>query len=280
MDGQRRVTRPMKQKSKLRPDCSKSYRAAVRLLSVGFLGVALLHGIVSGGHLNYAGSPYQKLPGKIAGMFGLAALDIRLSGLKHHEANDVLAKIGVRPGGALFGFDAKKARASLQELDWIDSATVMRSFPNQLQIEVVEREPFVVWQHNGLLQVVDQNGKPMSGISPSATNLLMHVIGEGANTAASELVNQMEATPVLFHEVKAATRVGSRRWNLVMKNGLKIALPEHDAAVALQTAQAAVVSEIARSGKVQMIDLRIAGEVAYHASTLPASDPSMTSSIQ
>jgi cell division protein FtsQ len=266
-----------------KPDCPRKYRIAARSFSVLFLAAAVMNGIVGGGHLNYPGSPWLKMPGQIAGMLGLAAIDIEMTGLQNHEAAEVLAAIDVRPGGPLLGFNAKQAREKLQTLDWIDSAAVTRSFPNQLHIEVVEREPFVLWQHNGLLQVVDQKGELMGGVSPTVTNVLLHVVGENANVAASGLVNQMEATPELFQDLKAATYVGGRRWNLLMKNNLTIALPEIDVAPALRSAQLHYLAAIAQSGKVKMLDMRVAGEVAYHAATaleLPVVDPRMTSSIQ
>lgn len=283
MDGTGRRSQSMTKNPHFRPDCPRKYRVVARGFSVLFLATAIISGVIGGGHLNYPGSPWIKLPGQVAGLFGLAALDIKMTGLQHHEAGDVLSAIDVRPGGPLLGFDAKRARETLQTLDWIESAGVTRSFPNQLFIEIVEREPFVIWQHDGLFQVVDRKGTPMGGISPKEINVLLQVVGERANEAAADLVNQMEATPELFQDVKAATYVGGRRWNLLMKNNLTIALPEHDVVPALQSAQLLYFAAAAQGGKVKMLDLRIAGEVAYHAATtidLPAADPRMTSSIQ
>jgi cell division protein FtsQ len=256
---------------------------AARGFGVLFIGAALLSGVIGGGHLNYPGSPWLKMPGQVAGMFGLAALDIKLSGLRDHEADDVLSAIGVHPGGPLLGFDARNAQKTLETLDWVASASVTRSFPNRLHIEIVEREPFVVWQINKEFKVVDQQGQPMSGVSPATTNMLLHVVGEGANLAAADLVNQIEATPELFLQVQAASYVGGRRWNLLMKNGLVIALPEHGVAPALQMAQNLVFVDVMQSGKVAVLDLRVAGEVAYHVAgpnELLQADPRTTSSLQ
>ena len=283
MDGERRVAQPLRSNRFFRPDCPAAYRIAARSFAVLFLGAAIVRGVVAGGHLEYAGSPWQKLPGELAGMFGLAAIDIELAGLIHHDPQEVLGYIGVKPGAPLLGFDAKKARTRLQELDWIETATVVRTFPNKLQITISEREPFVVWQHDGQLQVVDQNGKPMSGISASSGNLLLHVVGPGANTEAANLVNQMEATPGLFHDVKAAVRVGDRRWDLFMNTGLIISLPENDMGSALKHAETAFLSSGVKTLPLAKLDYRIVGEVAYQAksiSDLPVSDPTTTSSIQ
>jgi cell division protein FtsQ len=283
MDGERRVAEPLTSNRFFRPDCPAVYRFAARSFAVLFLASTILRGVVMGGHLEYAGSPWQKLPGEIAGMFGLAAIDIELAGLAHHDPQEVLGYIGVKPGAPLIGFDAKKARTKLQELDWVETATVIRTFPNKLQITISEREPFVVWQHDGQLQVVDQNGKPMSGTSVSTGNLLLHVVGPGANTEAANLVNQMEATPGLFQDVKAAVRVGDRRWDLFMNTGLIISLPENNTVAALKLAETAFLSSDVKSLPLSKLDYRIAGEVAFQAAStleLPKSDPTTTSSIQ
>lgn len=282
MDGERRVAESVRRNRYFRPDCASKYRIFARSFAVLFLGAAIVRGVVVGGHLDYPGSPWAKMPGHIAGLFGLAATDIELSGLHLHDPHEVLTKMGVRPGGPLIGFDAKKAKNELQQLDWIDSATVVRRFPNQLQITIVEREPFVVWQHKGALYVVDQKGNTMKG-AVARGNMMLHVVGEGANIAALELVNQMEATPALMLEVKAAVRVGDRRWDLYMKNGVVLALPESDLESALSAAEVAFFSAVVQQNVVSKIDYRVAGEVVYSAANgLPIAgiDPTTTSSIQ
>ena len=281
MDGERRVAEPVRRNRFYRPDCPPKYRIAARSFAVLFLAATLVRGVVVGGHLDYPGSPWPKLPGEIAGLFGLAAMDIEIAGLAHHEPNEVLNYLGVKPGGPLIGFDSKRARATLQELDWVETATVTRQFPNKLQITITEREPFVVWQYQGKLQVVDQNGKPMSGLSATGSNMQLHVVGLGANTAAADLVNQMSATPGLFQEVKAAVRVGERRWDLHMNNGLVIALPELDMAIAMKAAETTFLSQAMKGLNVARIDYRIPGELAYRAkATATDVDPTITSSIQ
>jgi cell division protein FtsQ len=283
MDGERRVAEPVKRNRFFRPDCPRKFRIAARGFAVLFLAAAIVRGVVDGGHMIYPGSPWLKMPGQIAGMFGLAAIDIELVGLRNHEPREVLDHIGVRPGGPLIGFDAKKARADLQTLDWVDTATVVRRFPNQLQISIIEREPFVIWQHNGVMRVVDQKGKPMGGPVRNGGNILLHVVGEGANIAASELVNQMEATPGLILEVGAAVRVGDRRWDLHMKNGVVIALPEMDVESSLKMAETAFFAQVTQGLALARLDLRVAGETVFQAAsglTVGAVDPTTTSSIQ
>ena len=72
-------------------------------------------------------------------LVGMAAQEITITGLEHHEPESLLSAIGVQPGGSLMGFDAVRARNILQNLYWIESAKVQRLFPNQLVVEVRER---------------------------------------------------------------------------------------------------------------------------------------------
>jgi hypothetical protein len=52
------------------------------------------------------------LPGKAAASWGMAAEDITITGLEHHEPDVLLAAIGVKPGASLIGFDAGASRAA------------------------------------------------------------------------------------------------------------------------------------------------------------------------
>lgn len=269
MDGQRRVARPMTQRGRLGRDCRLAYRVAARLSAVAFLGMTLTHGVLQGGHLIYPGSPWLKLPGKLSGLVGLAADDIRMTGLNHHDPAVILTILGVKPGGTLMGFDPQGARKRLESLDWVKSAGVQRIFPNQLDITLVVREPFAIWQHKGHYLVIDKAGVPMSGLNPAELDGLPLVTGEGANITAAELVNQLEATPALMMKVKAASRVGLRRWTLYLDNGVKVALPEFNVAEALAKLQALDAAQAVTTMGLQQLDLRVAGSVVVAVAELP-----------
>ena len=269
MDGQRRVARPMKQKHRLGRDCRLLFRATARMGAVAFLGMTLVHGVLQGGHLIYPGSPWLKLPGKLSGLVGLAADDIRMTGLNHHDPAMILTILGVKPGGTLMGFDPAGARKRLESLDWVSSAGVQQIFPNQLEITLVEREPFAVWQSKGRYFVIDKAGVPMSGLDPSDLKRLPLVTGEGANVAAAALVNDLEAMPSLMLRVKAASRVGLRRWTLYLDNGVKIVLPETNVSEALAKLKAMDAAQAMTEMAVQQIDLRLPGRVVVGVAALP-----------
>ena len=268
MDGQRRIDQSMtraygrgQHTGFLDLGQTKRIRIAARVSAVFFLGMTILHSILLGGYLNYEGSPWAKVPGKLSGLIGFAADDIRITGLVHQDAAMVLNALGVRPGGSLVGFDATNAKALLENLDWVSTATVQRSFPNKLEISVVERVPFAVWQRAGSYYVIDRSGSAMSNVLPGNLPALPLVTGEGAQFEVADLVNQLEVSTDLSSKVSGAARVGQRRWNLYLDNGITILLPAENVAGALARLSTLESSQHLLSKGVRSVDLRFPGRV-------------------
>ncbi len=248
----------------------KRVRFAARAAAMLFLGCAILRGLVLGDHLNYEDSPWLKLPGAVAGLAGFAAGDIKIEGLNHQEPETVLAAIGVSPGGSLIGFNSAQAQDDLEALDWVQSAKVKWLFPNQLEIAVVERTPFALWQRGADYHVIDQTGSRISGVPASAFAGLPLVTGEGAPLAAAELINELSANPALLSQVKAAARVGGRRWTLYLDSGVTVLLPENNWAGALMKLQELDETQRLLSKGIRSVDLRVAGRVSVAVAEVTA----------
>lgn len=252
-------------------------RIAVRSSAVLFLGVTIVHGIMMGGQLDYDGSPWTRIPDKLASFVGLAADDIRISGLSHHDPELLLHALNLRPGGSLLGFDAGQARRLLEGMDWVASASVQRKYPNTLEVIVSEREPFAIWQKDSAYFFIDKAGVIMGGLDMLAKSHFLLVTGEGANLAAAELVNHLEATPELKSKISAAAMVGKRRWTLYLANGVKIALPEQGVADALLKVSELDASQNLLSKGIREIDMRIPGQMTVAISEIE--EPKTTGSL-
>jgi cell division protein FtsQ len=256
---------------------TRRIRIAVRSSAVLFLGATLVHGITLGGQLDYNGSPWTRIPDKLSSLIGLAADDIRISGLKHHDPEMLLQVLALRPGASLVGFDAGGARGLLENMDWVASASVQRKYPNQLDITVSEREPIAIWQRDKSYYLIDKSGVAMGGLELVRQSHFMLVTGEGANLAAAELVNHLEALPELRKKVGAAAMVGKRRWTLYLDNGVKIALPEQGIEKALAQVASLDASQNILSKGIREIDLRIAGQMTVAINEIE--EPKTTASL-
>jgi cell division protein FtsQ len=278
MDGQRRIAQSMKRHRRRRMlrmidgvNQSLWVHVAARSGSVVVLAGAIMLGLSGSGQIETESRDSRTPTDRLANLIGFAATDITVTGLTNHDAVPLLKVIGVKPGASLVGFEAGPAKRLLEGIDWVEEATIQRKFPNQLDISIVERQPFALWQRGKVHYVIDRHGVAMSGIPSARAAQLPLVSGEGANTAVGELVDELGAHPELLVRVGAAARVGERRWTLYLDNGVKVLLPETGVADALKTlSEYDHVSGILARGIVE-IDMRDNQKMRVALAELPES---------
>jgi cell division protein FtsQ len=250
----------------------RSVRIVARVSAVCLLLAAISLGLVQGGHLS-EGTRGGMLIARLSSMVGLSAERIRINGLNKQNAKTVLDGIGVSAGGSLIGFDPEDAEQRLLKLDWVAKADVRRIFPNQLEIDVVEREPFAIWQRQGQYFLIDRFGVVMRADPKPYAGKLLLVSGEGAEKTVQELVNHLESNPVLKSRLVAASRIGERRWNLYFPKGVKAQLPENGVEEAL-IKLGQLESELAILDKpISMIDLRLPDRIVVTPAGAPVEVP-------
>ncbi len=221
-----------------------------------FLASVSLYAAVLGGHLSKLQAAGARLGDGVASSVGLSAHNVSISGLKRATRQDVLDIVGVEEGGSIVGFDARSARRRLEAQDWIASASILRQFPNTLHIELVEREPFALWQQGGEFFVIDKAGAKLTKFAVRDHLELPIVVGVGANAQALPLINQLEAWADVRSQMRAAVRVADRRWNLYFNNGAKVLLPEEDVERALHDLDRLQREQQLLDRAVEVVDLR------------------------
>jgi cell division protein FtsQ len=129
---------------------------------------------------------------------------------------------------SMLALDLPKVRAELLQLGWVKDARISRRLPDTLVVDIVEREPVAVWQHHGVLHLIDVAGAVLEPVSPSAMPDLPLVVGPNANRQTAGLNRLMENAPALKPMLAGATWVGNRRWDLRFQSGETLSLPEGD----------------------------------------------------
>jgi cell division protein FtsQ len=92
------------------------------------------------------------------------------------------------------------------------------------------------------------------------------VVGPGAAANAAEILAIIDRYPAIKEQMRAAIRVADRRWNLRLKNGLDIRLPEIDVARALDLLVALDRDRKLTSRDLTAIDLRLPDRVTVRLS--------------
>jgi cell division protein FtsQ len=122
--------------------------------------------------------------------------------------------------------DIDKIRDDLLKYGWIKEARVSRRLPDTLVVDITERKPTAVWQRDGKLSLIDDQGVVLEDISANKTGGLPMLNGAGANLQAVALAELLDKARSLKSQVSGASWVGNRRWDLTFKTGETIALPE------------------------------------------------------
>ncbi|WP_158742081.1 cell division protein FtsQ/DivIB [Acidisphaera sp. L21] len=167
------------------------------------------------------------------------------------------AALGVHLGDSMLGFSINGARERIETLSWVESAAVERRLPGTLVVNLVERRPFAIWQNQGKFVLIDRDGQVVANEDVAAFGELPLVVGAGAPQAATTLLEALAAQPALKSRVVAAVRVGERRWNLRMKNGTDVLLPEGAAPQALAKLAELQSSESLLDRPLAVVDMRL-----------------------
>lgn len=189
---------------------------------------------------------------------GLAVQHVTLTGRGRAGRDEVIAAVDVSRGAAITMVDLDAARGRLEALEWVRQATVRRQYPDTIAIDIDERHPFALWQHGGQIKLIDPGGVVITDRGLREFAGLTLVVGADAPEHAKPLIDLLGREPALHARVRAAIRVGGRRWRLRFDNGVDVELPARGAAGAwLRLAGLERERRILESD-ITMIDMRLA----------------------
>jgi cell division protein FtsQ len=208
------------------------HRVGVTATVAMLIGSAAL-GIVKGGHLEVVTTALSDTRNALANSVGFKITAVAINGRKQLTQDEVLAIGGVNGRSSLLFLDAAIVRDKLKANPWIGEAAVQKFYPGQLQIDITERSAFALWQQDGRLSVISDDGAVLEPYVSRRFRGLPLVVGKGAETRARDFLALLDRYPQVRAVMKAAVLVGERRWNLRLKDGLDVRLPENDVGNAL-----------------------------------------------
>jgi cell division protein FtsQ len=227
--------------------------AATVLLLFGSAGF----GIIKGGHIEEFTAALSDSRNAIANSAGFRITTVAINGRRQLSQDEVLAIGGVNGRSSLLFLDAGAVRDKLKANPWISDATVQKLYPGQLQIDIVERTAFALWQQDGRLSVIADDGAVLEPYVSRRFLTLPLVVGKGAETRARDFLALLARYPQVASVTKAAIFVGERRWNLRLKDGLDIRLPENEVGNALAALSTLDKEDKLFSRDIVAVDMRL-----------------------
>jgi cell division protein FtsQ len=247
-------------------------RRNLRLVAFFVAGFAALMAAGAISHSAQKGGTIASLQENLGKAIDLRVAIIHVDGRKNTPEPLLRAATGVSVGDPILGFSVEGARARIETLAWVEHVAVERRLPGTIVVDLTERRPFAIWQNGGRFQLVDRAGAVVSNEDVSAFPELPLVVGLDAPAHAAAMLDQLSAAPTIKSRVVALVRVGERRWNLQLKNGMTVMLPEGHEAAALTRLGELQTDQALLDRPLVSIDMRLPDRLAVRAR--PAASPS------
>lgn len=235
------------------------FGTAATLLIFAAVGLAGL--VQSGGYADLMaryGQPWD-MAARVVG-FPISAVTI--TGQSRLREQEILAASGVGERDSLPFLDVNAVRERLIAIPLVKTARVMKLYPNRLVIVVEERQPYALWQRDGQLSVIAEDGVAIEELRDERFLGLPFVVGAGAEKRLRDFAQLVRIAGDLATRIKAGVFVAGRRWNLDLTNGVTIKLPEEGSGVALASLVRLQREARVLDKDIMSVDLRTPGRVA------------------
>jgi cell division protein FtsQ len=227
--------------------------AGVVLLAVSGFAYGTLHG----GHGVLPANVLSDFGDRIANAAGFKIETLSITGRSQLSEADILAAAGITANTSLLFLDVAAVRAKLEATPWIAHATVRKLYPGHLELAIEERQAFALWQKDYKLSLIAADGTVLAPVDERSVPRLPLVVGPGAAAKAHDFLTLLGRYPLVREQLRAAILVADRRWNLQLKSGLDIRLPETGVDKALDTLVALDRDKKILSRDITAIDLRL-----------------------
>ena len=187
-------------------------------------------------------------------MVGLMAID----GAGRNLSEDIREVVALDFPVSSFDLDLEQLRDRIIGLDPVKTASLRIRPGGILQVDVVEREPAVIWRSRTGLSMLDATGAHVDALAArSARPDLPLVAGAGADRAVGEALRLFAAARPLAGRLRGLVRMGERRWDVVLDRDQRILLPSKAPVRALERVLALDEVRDLLERDVTVVDMRL-----------------------
>jgi len=182
---------------------------------------------------------------------------MRIDGASPELAEDIREILPLDLPMSSFDLELDSMRAEVAGLSAVASVEMHVVSGGVLVVSVVERVPAVVWRSRQGLELLDADGHRVAALSArTARPDLPLITGEGADGAVPEALRLIAAAAPLADRLRGLTRVGVRRWDMMLDRDQRIMLPESAPVAALERVIALDQAQDLLARDVEVVDMR------------------------
>lgn len=155
--------------------------------------------------------------------------EVYVNGRNNETKANIIAALDINIGHPLINISLKKIRKELIKLDWVEHADVYLLPMGKLEIELTEYIPFAIYIHRkDNYTLINNAGINFKEISVNEFPNLFKLYGNDALEKVEELSSIIDKLKVFNLNVSKIERIDSRRWDIYLKQGYVIKLPNLD----------------------------------------------------
>ena len=168
-------------------------------------------------------------------------------------------KISVKKGQNFWKFNPFKLRKDLENFNEIKNFNFYLDWSGKLQIEINEKEPFMIWIRNEKVNFIDFNGSILKFDINENKNKVIKLYGNDANIQISKLNNLLLKEEKTLNSISSIFYQKNIGWKIIFLNSKCVLLPLKKLEKLLDIFQNVTNSEL--YSQFNFFDLRIFGRV-------------------
>ena len=157
---------------------------------------------------------------------------IEIVGLNKEERNEILKDHNFLDTHSLFFLNTVEIKKILSSYSFVQSFTIFRKFPSTLKIDVKKTTILANRFIDGEIYFIGSNGKLIK--SEKKINDIPLVFGNFENNEFLKLKKMIDISSLPYLAIDSIYYFNSKRWDIKMKNGILIKLPNEKILIALK----------------------------------------------
>ncbi len=167
--------------------------------------------------------------------FSLPKIDkIEIVGLNTKEQNKILKDLNFLDMHSLFFLNSVEIKKIVSAYSFVESFSIFRKFPSTLKIDIKKTTILANRYIDGVSFFIGSNGKLIK--SEKKIKDIPLVFGNFINNEFLELKKMIDISNLPYLDIDSIYYFESKRWDIKMKNGILIKLPNEETLIALKLA--------------------------------------------
>ena len=185
---------------------------------------------------------------------------IKVIDSQQSKETDIREKISNLSDNLLL-LDKQILQNEIEQVPWVKRANIKKIFPNKIQVQVIENDPYAIFLNEGVPFLIDLDGTIITQISDQSIDTSMiQILGEKANENLESLIKSINIHfPELLNDIKSLEYIELRRWNMKLRRDLKIKFPDEKIDQSIINLKRLFFEQNVLESNIIEIDLRIHG---------------------